>query len=237
MKVTCASLLEGARNARGVAVVIDVYRAFTCTPLLFSLGIEKSILVATPQEAFDLKQKDRNLLLLGEVEGVPIDGFDLGNSPGEILQKGASFFNGRTVVQRTSAGVQGVLTALDTADEVLPASYALADSTATYLLNKQPENVSIVAMGWSLEVTAPEDEWCARYIAHLLGAGDYDHNVALNEILFHKTTQKFFDIDKPHFPAEDPAVCLQRNCYDFILKAMRENDQVVIRREALESDF
>jgi hypothetical protein len=92
-------------------------------------------------------------------------------------------------------------------------------------------------MGWSLEVTAPEDEWCARYIAHLLGAGEYDHNAALNEILFHKTTQKFFDVDKPHFPAEDPAVCLQRNCYDFILKAMRENDQVVIRRAALESDF
>ena len=236
MKVTCASLLKGAQEAKGVAVVIDVYRAFTCTPLLFSLGIEKSILVATPQEAFELKRKNRNLLLLGEVDGIPIDGFDLGNSPSEIIQKGAAFFDGRTVVQRTSAGVQGVLAALDTADEVLPASYALAGSTAKYLLNKQPENVSIIAMGWSLKVTAPEDEWCARYVAHLLGAGEYDHNAALREILFHKTTQKFFDIDKPHFPAEDPAVCLQRNCYDFILKAKREDDQVVIRMMTVVSE-
>ena len=61
MQVTCSSLLEGAKAARGVAVIIDVYRAFTCTPLLFSLGIEKSILVATPQEAFDLKQENGDL--------------------------------------------------------------------------------------------------------------------------------------------------------------------------------
>jgi len=235
MQVTCSSLLEGAKAARGVAVIIDVYRAFTCTPLLFSLGIEKSILVATPQEAFDLKQENGDLLLLGEVDGIPINGFDLGNSPSEILKKGVPFFKGRTVVQRTSAGVQGVIAALDAADEVLPASYALAGSTARYILKKQPESVSLVSMGWALEVIAPEDEWCARYLACLLGAGSYDHNTALKEILFHKSTQKFFCVDKPHFPAEDPVLCLQRDIYDFVLKARREGDRVVIRRVTTKS--
>ena len=52
MKVTHTRLLEGAQAARGVAVIIDVFRAFTCAPLLFSLGIQKSILVSTPEEAF-----------------------------------------------------------------------------------------------------------------------------------------------------------------------------------------
>jgi 2-phosphosulfolactate phosphatase len=235
MQVTRSSLLEGAKAARGVAVIIDVYRAFTCTPLLFSLGIEKSILVATPQEAFDLKQENGDLLLLGEVDGIPIDGFDLGNSPSEILKKGVSFFKGRTVVQRTSAGVQGVIAALDAADEVLPASYALAGSTARHILKKQPESVSLVSMGWALEVIAPEDEWCARYLAYLLGTGSYDHNAALKEILFHKSTQKFFCVDKPHFPAEDPVLCLQRDIYDFVLKARREGDRVVIRRVTTKS--
>ena len=28
---------------------------------------------------------------------------------------------------------------------------------------------------------APEDEWCARYIAHLLGIGEYNHNEALRD--------------------------------------------------------
>jgi hypothetical protein len=87
MDVTHTRLLEGAQTARGVAVIIDVFRAFTCEPLLFSLGIEKSILVATPEEALALKEKKNELVLIGEVGGIPVEGFDLGNSPSEILKK------------------------------------------------------------------------------------------------------------------------------------------------------
>ena len=86
MEVTHTRLLEGAQTAKGVAVIIDVFRAFTCAPLLFSLGIQKSILVSTPEEAFALKEQNSELLLIGEVGGIPIDGFDLGNSPSEILR-------------------------------------------------------------------------------------------------------------------------------------------------------
>ena len=230
MEVTHTRLLEGAQTAKGVAVIIDVFRAFTCTPLLFSLGIQKSILVSTPEEAFVLKEQNSELLLIGEVGGIPIDGFDLGNSPSEILRKGTAFFKGRTVVQRTSSGVQGVLMALDVADEVLPASYALAKSTARYILSKQPPRVSIVSMGWALKHIAPEDEWCGVYIAHLLGVKDYDHNAALEEILYDQTTQKFFDPEKPHFPPEDPIMCLQLNMHDFVLRATRDDGAVVVNR-------
>lgn len=230
MEVIHTRLLEGARTAAGTAVIIDVFRAFTCAPLLFALGIQKLILVSTPQEAFALKAKNSRLVLIGEVGGIPIDGFDLGNSPSEILKRGASFFTGKTIVQRTSSGVQGVLIALDVADEVLPASYALAKSTARYILSKQPSRVSLVAMGWELKHVAPEDEWCARYISHLLGVNDYDHNTALAEILFHKTTRKFFNPDQPHFPPEDPIMCLQLNVYNFVLRAERDGDGVVVGR-------
>jgi len=230
MDISRASLLEGAKSARGVAVIIDVFRAFTCSPLLFSLGIQKSILVSTPEDAFALKESNKDFALIGEVDGIPIEGFDLGNSPSEILKQGASFFSGKTVVQRTSSGVEGALAALDVADEVLPASYALAKSTARYILSRQPQHVSLVAMGWALKEIAPEDEWCARYISHLLGVGDYNHNEALGEILFNKMTQKFFNPDKPHFPPEDPILCLQPNIYDFVLKAEREGNLVAIHK-------
>jgi 2-phosphosulfolactate phosphatase len=230
MEVTRARLLEGAQTARGVAVIIHVLRAFTCAPLLFSFGIRKSILVSTPEEAFALRQKNGELLLIGEVGGVPIEGFDLGNSPSEILYRGPAFFRGKTVVQRTSSGVQGVLAALDVADEVLPASYSLAQATARYILAKQPPRVSVVAMGWALKHVAPEDEWCARYISHLLGAGDYDHYAALAEILSNQTTQKFFDPEKPHFPPEDPIMCLQLNTHNFVLRAGRDDDGVVVNK-------
>ena len=58
MKILCDSLYNGALAARGVAVIIDVYRAFTCAPLLFSMGIEKLFLIGTPEQAFALKEKD-----------------------------------------------------------------------------------------------------------------------------------------------------------------------------------
>ena len=230
MRVTCDSLLEGAKAARGTAVVVDVYRAFTCTPLLFYKGIERSLLVATPEEALALKQKNGNLILSGEVKGAPIEGFDLGNSPSQILKKDPAYFKGKTAVQRTSSGVQGALAALDAADEVLLSSFSLAKATAGYILSKSPKRVSIVAMGIQLMEKAPEDEWCARYIAHLLGASDYDHNEALKEILFHKATQKFFREDQPIYPAEDPLMCIQRDVYDFAIKVVRDEDLVVAKK-------
>jgi 2-phosphosulfolactate phosphatase len=57
MNIFRKRLLAGAKNARGVAVIIDVYRAFSCTPLLFSLGIKSSLLVSSPAEALAPKKK------------------------------------------------------------------------------------------------------------------------------------------------------------------------------------
>jgi len=230
MKIVCDRLYNGALAARGVAVIIDVFRAFTCAPLLFSMGVEKLFLIATPEQAFALKEKDRDLILVGEVSGIPIKGFDFGNSPSEILRKGPEFFEGRTVLQRTSSGVQGALLALDAADEVLLGSYALAGSTVKYLLSKKPEIVSLVAMGWELKEIAPEDEWCVRYLSHLLGNGSYDHNEALSEIVFHKTTQRFLRREETYFPPEDPLICLQRDVYDFALRAVKQADRVEVHK-------
>ena len=230
MEITRGSLLAGAQAAKGLSVVIDVFRAFTCAPLLFSLGVEKGILVSTPEEALALKKKNHTLILVGEVDGAPIEGFDFGNSPSQILKHDPAFFKGKTIVQRTSAGVQGALAAIENSEEVLLGSFALAGSTAKYILQKSPEHVSLLAMGWNLEVNAPEDEWCASYIAHLLGKGDYDHVQALREIIFHDEAQKFLQRKKPHFPPEDPLLCLQRDVYNFVLRAEREAEMVVVRK-------
>jgi 2-phosphosulfolactate phosphatase len=230
MKIIYGSLYSGALEARGVAVIIDVFRAFTCAPLLFSMGIEMLFLIETPEQAFDLKQKDKDLILVGEVSGIPIKGFDFGNSPSEILRKDPSFFKGRTVLQRTSSGVQGALLALDVADEVLLGSCALAAPTAGYIISKKPEIVSLVAMGWELKEGTPEDEWCVRYFSHLLGDGSYDHNEALREIVFHKTTQRFLRREEEYFPPEDPLICLQRDVYDFALRAEKQGDRVEVHK-------
>lgn len=230
MIVTIDSLLAGARRACGTAVVVDVFRAFTCAPFMFSMGLKRAILVSTPDEAFSLKREDPGLLLAGEVAGIPVAGFDLGNSPSEILRLGLPFFSGRTVVHRTSAGVQGALAAIETADEVLLAGFCTAAATADVIRSTRPGRVSIAAMGIELKEKAPEDEWCARYIASLLGEGGYDHLRALSEILAHDTTRKFLDSARPVFPPDDPVLCLQRDIFDFALKAERDGELVIVRK-------
>jgi 2-phosphosulfolactate phosphatase len=230
MKLFRDRLLPGAQQARGLAVIIDVYRAFTCTPLLYAFGVKRSILVAAAEEALALKAANPDFVLIGEISGAPIDGFDLGNSPSQIVKLGSGMFRGKTVVQRTSSGVQGAIAALQGADEVLLGSYGLARATAQYIRAVRPDTVSLIAMGWNLEVEAPEDEWCATYLASLLGFGEYDHLTALREIVFHETTRKFLRGDVGYFPAEDPILCLQRDTVDFALRVVRENDWVVVER-------
>jgi 2-phosphosulfolactate phosphatase len=38
------SLQQGALSARGTTVIIDVFRAFTCEPLMYQLGAERILL-------------------------------------------------------------------------------------------------------------------------------------------------------------------------------------------------
>lgn len=232
MKIIRSRLLSGAKQASGVAVIIDVFRAFSCTPLLFSLGIQSSIFVASPSQALKLKHQNPSLLLIGEIGGSPIEGFDFGNSPSQILNADPNEFTDRTVVQRTSSGVQGALAALKTAEEVLLGSYGLAKSTADYILARRPRKVSLVAMGWDLKEIAPEDEGCARYIAHRLGSGTYNHLQSLHEIVFHESTQKFLRGrgDTSYFPPEDPILCLQRDIYDFVLRVKQTSDVVRVEK-------
>jgi len=229
MNVRRLSLEGGARQARGAAVVIDVFRAFTCAPLLFDLGVSEIRFVARPEEGLALKREDPERILIGEVNGAPIPGYDLGNSPKEILACPPERFRGGRVVQRTSSGVQGVLIALERAAPVLPASFVNARATARHLLRLNPPEVSILAMGRNMKEPAPEDELCARYLASLLGECAYDHREALRELLFSPMTQLFTSGRYPYLPAEDAVYCLQRDLFDRVLCAQKEGDAVIVR--------
>ncbi len=76
--------LETCHDADGVVVVIDVLRAFTTAAYALDRGAEEIFLVSTVEEAFDLKERNSRCLLIGEVDGLPIDGFDLPNSPSAL---------------------------------------------------------------------------------------------------------------------------------------------------------
>lgn len=231
LHVTRQSLLSGARRARGIAVVIDVYRAFTSAALMAYLGAETLVLLAEPGDVLRLKREE-DCLAVGEVDGRKVEGFDLGNSPHHILAAGRELFAGRTVAQRTSAGVTGAVAAAPGAKAVILGSYATAAATARYLrgLSPRPEAVTLVAMGSGGEEPSPEDEACADYLEHLLTGRPYDHARALYEVVSHEATQKFLRGDQAHYPPPDPIYCLQRDLFDFVLVAVQQEGRLVARR-------
>jgi len=230
LRVARKSLLAGAREAEGVAVVIDVLRAFTCAAFMAHLGAEKIILLGEPETVLDL-QRQEGYLAVGEVEGRMVPGFDLGNSPSQILAAGRALFAGRTVAQRTSAGVTGAVAAAHRAEAVILGSYVTAGAIARHIqgLSPAPEIVSLVDMGSAGKEVTPDDEACADYIEHLLTGRPYDHVVALHRIVEHECTQKFLRGEQPHYPPADPVYCLQRDLFNFVLVATLEDSLLVAR--------
>jgi 2-phosphosulfolactate phosphatase len=239
MRVVRKSLIQGAKSAEGVAVIIDVFRAFTTTPLFFHYGAEKVVFVKTPEEAFAIKSRFKNTILAGEVNEKIIPGFDLGNSPTELLKKPERFLEGKTVIQRTTAGVIGVINVMDSAGKVILGSYVMAGAVAGHILSEKPfpEIVTIVAMGSRGLAEAPEDEGCADYLEHLLAGTPYDHLESLRNIIFNETAQKFLRGDKTYLPSEDPLFCLQRNLFNFVLLAGREGDLVTVTRKNIDENY
>lgn len=110
----------------GAVVVVDVIRAFTTAAYAFGAGATHVYLVAGVDDALAFKASHPGSLAMGEDRGLRPDGFDLPNSP---VRAEAADLDGRIVVQRTSAGTQGVVAARS-ADRLWCASLVVASATA-----------------------------------------------------------------------------------------------------------
>lgn len=81
---------------------------------------------------------------MGEVRGRAPAQFDFGNSSFEV---NVVDLTGKTIVQRTSAGTQGIVAAASRARRLYAASLVAADATVRAMLADKPKQISIVAMG------------------------------------------------------------------------------------------
>jgi len=213
-------------DAAGLVVVIDVLRAFTTAAYLFDAGVEEIFLVSGVDEAFALRDQFPGSLLLGEVNGIQVPGFDMGNSPSAVL---ARMDLGKRVIQRTSAGTQGVVRAVK-ADTVLTASLVNAAATVKYIQKLAPPSVTLVQTGyWPEEGWGDEDVACADVIENLLRSGGYDldnltHRVCASRSGLH------FDGSRPDFPQSDLELALRIDYFDFAMQVVRVNGLHVLRR-------
>lgn len=90
-------------NTYGAVAVIDVLRATTTILTALEKGAAGVIPVATPEEAFSLREQRGDVVLAGERAAVRIEGFDFGNSPLEFTSDTVA---GKVVVLSTTNGTQ-----------------------------------------------------------------------------------------------------------------------------------
>jgi 2-phosphosulfolactate phosphatase len=219
MNVRVTRLLEGARGATGDVVIVDVFRAFTTAAFCVAAGAREVVLLSDHEHALALKREDPSLFLTGEIGGRPIDGFDVGNSPSAIERLDLT---GRRVVQRTSAGTQGV-TAATRARSIVLGSFVIAEATVRYL-RRGPADVTVVAMGHGASETADEDEACARYIAARLADAPIDVAAIIASLW------KDEDRNWPEwFPRRDAELACEVDRFDFALPVVREDGLLVAR--------
>jgi 2-phosphosulfolactate phosphatase len=123
---------ETLRNS--VAVVIDVIRATSTIATALAQGAAGVVPVAKVEDAFALKAQNPEALLAGERGGVPLEGFDLGNSPEDFLRKRV---NNRLVILTTTNGTQA-LAACTGARAVVAAGLLNLDAVAARLQELGP---------------------------------------------------------------------------------------------------
>src|SRR5258708_30548238 len=124
MDIVIESLLEGAKRASGHVAIIDVFRAFTTAAVALANGASRIIMVATVDEALALRGAGTGQVCMGEVSGRAPPGFDFGNSPFEVSKVD---LQGKTIIQRTSAGTQGIVAAANRAERLYASSLVTAD--------------------------------------------------------------------------------------------------------------
>lgn len=219
MNIKILQLIEGARQATGLAVIIDVFRAFTVEAYLVNNGVQKLIPVGDKQIAYDYKEKNKDCILIGERRGIMLDGFDYGNSPSQIEKIN---FTGKTVIHTTSSGTQGIANAQN-ANEILTGSLVNAKAIAEYIKMQNPEDVSLVCMGNGGKSEAREDTLCAEYIKSLLEGKNPNLDKEIED-LKNIAGKRFFDPNLQEiFPKRDFYLSTELNKFNFTLKVEKDN--------------
>lgn len=193
---------EPPANPDGITVVIDVIRAFTTAYYALAGGVETIWPVSTPAEAFALQERIATAVLAGEIDALPIAGFDMGNSPFEVTRNPPRV---KDMIMRTTNGIRATLNARHSR-HVLVAGLVNAEATVSALRrlrNVEDEPVVLVAS----HPTGDEDVACAEYMRHLMGGPGINLEDAIERVRHCYAAQKFLYRAHPRLHPEDIHLC------------------------------
>jgi 2-phosphosulfolactate phosphatase len=160
-----------AVHLAAIAIVVDALRASVTIPALLEHGAARVLVVAQVADARALAETIPDAILVGERQEQQLPGFDLGNSPLDVLD--AARMDGRTVIFTSSNGAQR-LTACRGADRLLVGTVSNAASVSacvrSYAEETQRDIVLISAGKYPDETNiSDEDDAACAYLAARIG--------------------------------------------------------------------
>jgi 2-phosphosulfolactate phosphatase len=213
--------LETCHTATGIVLVIDVLRAFSTAAYAFSRGAKEICLVSGVDEALELKEQTPNSKVMGEVGGLPPEGFDFGNSPTRILEQDLT---GITLIQRTGAGTQGAVRSKN-ADIMLAVSFVVAKATMEYVLRLKPDEITFVITGGADNA---EDLACAEFMQKQFLGQAVDKYDYIHRVISSRDALQHMD-DHPQFPKSDLDYCTRINAFDFAMPITRKENLLILQ--------
>jgi 2-phosphosulfolactate phosphatase len=213
MEVIHATGIEGARSARGLAVVIDVLRSFTVSAYALAGGARECRLVTTTDEARALAASIPDALLCVEEDGLPVEGIAISNSPTKIRD---TRLTDRVLVQRSTAGTP-VAAAVRAGVDIFACSLVVAGATVQACLLRRPAVLTLIA-----SADQPEDHACARYMEAIFKGERPDLERLLQPL---KDSERYATLVSgtwPGFPRTDLDLALEPDRFDFAMPVTRE---------------
>lgn len=159
-------------NYPDVVVIVDVLRATTTAVAYLERGADSLLFTDTPDLALALRPEGETspYLLGGERGGLPIPGFDFGNSP---VEAAAQNFTGKTVIMNTTNGTGAAHVAAQTGKHILLAALVNAHAAARRAKATATEEIAIVCAGTDDRVGL-EDVYAAGVLAeYMLAMGEF----------------------------------------------------------------
>lgn len=210
-----------------INVVIDVIRAFTVAHYAFINGVQGIIMAGTLDEAFSFKKKYPEFVLAGEVQGLPIPGFELDNSPVRLHQLD---LRGKHLIQKTTNGVTATLNALN-AEHLFVTGFTNARTTAEFIMRKLLKDDTMTINLIASHPSGDDDLACAHYISEILqNSNRISADETIERIRKSEAAEKFFDEEKPEFLQEDILFCTKELLSDFVMKVNCNHNIPLIER-------
>jgi 2-phosphosulfolactate phosphatase len=151
-----------------VAIVIDVLRATTTISYALDRGYQRVLACGELEQARQLAERlGDGSVLAGERQCVKPDGFDLGNSPRELIEAGPL---GGTLVLATTNGTRAIVAAAQRAPTVLVGSLAnltACAAAAARVARETNGDLLVQCAGVLGEFTMDDAYTAGRYVSEL----------------------------------------------------------------------